>query len=702
MSTINAMQGMSMPPAPAPLPQAALPNVQEVAGMPREDRVSARKTAEFFWDQFQKGLTARRMHAKAWLMVLSILRGIHYFNFSRDGYLRPLKKPDQGSGIVRAIFPEMDPKYRWELGRLNSAKPGVDSIPIAGGGQDRYYKAQRAADLMEFWHEEADVSGFDDVLNQTILVYGMACIYPHIDKMRQSVRLRALSGCEIFPIPYDAQNWEEADGFMHVAFGSKQWLERQDEEMERQGQRPRKLMADKAGQIELGTHDLSPIITGGGRLGGGKSDGAVVLNVWMRPNSQRPAGEWAMLVGEEMYRYQSDLDQQGRSVLFPGGRDPMYPVYYDKHPNDFWGIGLCEKLIAPQREVNRQFSAMIKQALDNKSLLAFDSNLIEIEDIRNETGLVPYTSSGLEANKQPVFRVEGQPITREMTAIFELAQRAAQRAAGHESQIIFGMSEGRVDAGPATSMLNTNANTPIQPVMDRKRRAYRRVYPIVLDMLKGVWPAEKSVKILGRRRVGREIRLSQEGLPWSDEIILEPYPMLAGGSNAQLQMLFSMKQMPADDGKGPEIKSREFRQALQKIGSLPAGVDFTVKAEDRIGARIDMLINDGVQPGVAPAGASPDDLRFNLEDHEMAMDMLKEVILDPGFPYYSPQVQAALKTEMLFHQNAASGVHRMADVFDDGIEALDRRRMEAELDIQEQLGAGQVSDLGALVDMNLM
>jgi len=76
-----------------------MPNTDSVASLPRKNRRSARKLAEFITEQYRLGLDLRAPHAVSWIKVKSIMRNVHYFKI-RNGVWWPLRKKP---GQIRAV-----------------------------------------------------------------------------------------------------------------------------------------------------------------------------------------------------------------------------------------------------------------------------------------------------------------------------------------------------------------------------------------------------------------------------------------------------------------------------------------------------------------------------------------------------------------------------------------------------------------------
>jgi len=571
--------------------------------------------------------------------------------------------------------------YRWELGRINSNRLGVTATPISTGGLQAYHDARVAQYTMEHWVKEADVPGFYDAANQHLLYYGQVAYLRYMDRFRQQVYLKAVPGPELFPIPYDATTWEECHGIMRVALVTEEFLEQQDELYKVQNQRdPEKPMKKAVSNQSVKMHQHFTGFASNSDWAGSVK-GATGIWIWMKPTPQQPHGEHAFMLEDELYRYVAGQGPDGKSAALFNGKIPLEPVYYIKKPDDFWGTGFCETLIAPQMEANRQMNAILKSANMNTGFLGYNSDLVDPKDIHNNSdGLVPFRSPGYEERIAPLIHFPPQNVGRDVGAVMQIVDSFYKRAAGYESEVIFGKQEGRTETGPATNILHSNAQVPLQVVMERIYRAFERTYPEVLDMIKEVWPPEKQLRIQGPRNIGRSILLRKENLPTSNKVMLSPTPLMPNGKNEMMNLIFQLRGMIGQDGR-PELSSSEFRKALTHLNMTPPGLKLIDDAEERIQWRIDMLIGDGQTPQIQPA--SPQQPQLQYENHEMASAMLRKALLDPAFEIYGPNVKKALVAEFQFHDGFAPGKVYHPDQFDDDQDNADARRMEDELFAQE-------------------
>lgn len=659
-----------------------LPTTDTVAALPTSAKRDADAMARYFYTQMQRALAMRRSHATSWMKVLSILSGVHYFRIDQHGMWRPLRKHDERQ--IRATVPVLKHRYRREHGRLTSNQIGISAAPLTGRSPDSFYSAQLAQDTMTHWIDEIDLPGVEDEANQQLLVYGGYVYYAEKNPDRQQVYPRAFPMCDLLPIPYDARNWTEMDGVMRVTMVTDTWLEMQDElwSQRNDGKKPPMAMS-KLGSSQIAAPSSDWVGFSSGIEWYSRFRGARVTWVWMKPNETNGwMGEHAFMVEDKLFGYVSGTDPTGRSIVAPHGDLPLYPVYYLKVPHDWWPYGFCEELVPMQKEMNRQMTNMLEAAQINRGFLIYDQNLIAQNAIQDSiSGLVPADSPGPETRGDVIKHVPPAPIGREIGALLEIVDRFADSAAGHESGLIEGRSEGRLEGGPAINTLNANAQAPITPVLDRKWRALKRLYGEALDGIREVWPLNKKIKVLGAYNIGREILVERSRLPGSDTVMLSPTPLIVNGRMGMLQMMMNLRSIQTEDG--PLIKTRELRRGLQMLDLSPPGVEIYDKREQRILYRISQLIGDGNQPLIAPAGSGSANDMQQMEDHAMVVETMKEIILDPSFGMYGPQVQKALRMEFEYHRTQLDGVRTAVDNFDDAAERADAMQAENMLSAME-------------------
>jgi hypothetical protein len=312
-------------------------------------------------------------------------------------------------------------------------------------------------------------------------------------------------------------------------------------------------------------------------------------------------------------------------------------------------------------------------------LTFFDIGAVNQSDIQNQASpLIPMNLTQFDSvHNKPVYHYPAQPVSRDVTQSLDMALRFSDMAAGFRSGIVFGQQEGRTESGPATNLLSQNALASLDPAIKRLDRAWTRTYRKVLDMLHIVWPETKIVRTTGPSNIGREIAITKKQLPKSDEVLIRARPLLPGGRNTLASILFQLRQMPGEDGTvGTEVSSREFRQSLSEMNLLPPGLQLADKAAARIQNRINLLIGDSQKPAIQPSDPGNPQDRLAMENHKLAADMIKDIILDDSFLIYSDLVKRSLVQQFMFHHQRLYGSTQHPNLFDDDIEKLESLQAE--------------------------
>jgi hypothetical protein len=663
---------------------------EDVAAFEKKDQTSIKRMAQFIWDQYQAGLAARRLHALAWIMVRSFLKGIHYFEIDYTGAYKPIP-PETGK--PRSVVPIIKPYRKHMLGFLLNNPFGFTGKALSGSSKAAY-EANRAQDVLNGWIDDAGVERSRKQFFEILLEEGTVGLLPYVDKFRKNVFIRSIPGSSLFPIPHDARHPDELHGLILVEMMTKSWLELQDDLFEQQtGRPPVKRMEKKARQHMSGMHMNMPFM-GSASSAGGKFNGSVVLTAWFRSSEKSPKGQYFFMVGNEAFRH----IPPGHSVLdevMPGGEIPVEIAYWDKDSSDFWAGGFCDSLIPAQLDLNRSATTLARNAKRNHPFLIYDTESINASHIQSEeSGLIPMTQRHLEGTQRnPVYHFPATRVGRDVLHVIEMGRTNADVAAGARSGIVFGQQEGRTEGGPATTLLANNAFASLIPSQVEVDGAWTKTGKRVLDLLPFAWPKEKFLKLDKTGSVGRSLTVSRDQIPASQKVLIKARSLIAGGRNALLQILFQLTQMPGPDGKpGSELRPGEFRHSLAELEMIPPGLDISNRPAARIETRINLLIGDGQKPMIRPSEPGDVGDRLVMEEHKTALEMLKDTILDEaGWHAYGPMVKRALVQQARFHLSFLHGGSDQPNQFDDDMDNFEMqqtaRHLElAEMDLETQEG----------------
>lgn len=641
-----------------------VPESDNPSSMPREDRRNLEQVAKWLRDdQWEMAVSYRIRVARGWIAVRSIMEGYHYFYIDNFGVWVPLGKR---RGEIRAFTNLMRSRYNRELGRLVDNNITCNAIPRSALSGGAMYKAESAKVMTNAWLEEINMPMIWDEFCQHHLIYGMSALYRYVDHFNQQVVLEAVAGPELYPIPYYENSDQKLNGMFRAKMVTRQWIQDNVPEAE-----------NKVGNSSVSLGDKSMFLTSDVGMWNSTQDGALAIWFWMKRSRHLPNGLMGLIIEDEIFRYTTN-----------NGIIPFEISRYQQQSSRWYGIGLCETQVAPQMEHNRQYSDIIKSASFNKGRLFVNRGMFDVNELRDsDQTVITMQEDAYIGEKDPYYFLPPQRTGPDVGAVMALSEQDSRRAAGHESDIIMGQQEGRTESGPATERLNTNASSPLIPCTRRMANALKRTFPACLDMLRTTWPDDKQISTVGQENLPDEIHLKQRDTwPTSQDVIMMPGPILPMGRSEMLNLLYAMKQMPGDDGQGPEISSAEFRRALRMANYIPDGLETLDVEEQRIQQRLKMLFNDGQQPGFDPNDRQLHRLLM-FENHRKAVELIRKKILSPAFTdpkTTSRVVQNAFIDLLNFHMAAMEGDKLSSGGLGLDAEEADGRGMAQTLDIAEQ------------------
>lgn len=651
-----------------------IPSGQSLADQPEDVRADAKLIADWTIAHVQNARAERDWLERLWIRVESYMLGFHFFELDATGQWRstPLKE-----GEVRATRQLMRSKFRRELGRFTENVLTVQALAASPNNPQSFYKARRAELIINAWQEETQFADtYEDWASQQ-LHYGLSALHYYKDPRSQQVLSEAWSAVELYPIPWDARKDNQLQGLCRSKPMSKAWIE------EFLGP----IAAQKAGKMRVGRR-AGNFLSGAG-VGGKTTDeqAGQVTWVWILPTSRTQNGQHYILVEDEMFAYVDKADpDNGIEPPLRNGRFPVQLSRYSKQQDNWYGMGLLPTLIGAQAEADRQMSTIVRSSALSSGMLFINEAVLNMADVQDaDQTVIAYDEGAYDAHEEFFRVIPPIPVSRDVGAVLALSTENADLAAGHESDIIRGKAEGRVESGPAARLLNVNAQAPIAPVLGTMYRGLRQHYGDVLDMTGEVWPDEKLVRVVGRYDVVDEMMIRREEVPASADVVFRPAPLLPAGRTEMFNLLLQLRQTPADDGK-PEISSAEFRRGLAAIGMSPPGLELASAKDQRIRQRVGELFGDGKTPGASFSDAVSE-VSLKLEDPDALGAALIDFMLQPGFnSVASPQVQAAFLQALQLVRTLKLGDPSATQGFDDNLDirAHDALKSEEFLDAAEQ------------------
>lgn len=654
---------------PRRLPNA-VPSSNDLTAQPREVRLEADKIVKWTKSHIENTITQREYLERAWTKVDWYMAGFHYFAMDATGHVRVVPRKENE---VRATWPLMRSHYRRELGRFTDNVLTVHGYPRNTKNPQAFYKAQSAELMLNHWIDETQFAEVFEDWSSKQIYYGLSALYWYKDEFRRQVRAEAWQAREVFPIPWNAARDCNLEGLARVKRMTREWL------LQHLGPRA----AAKAGRVSSGLGvGMSPAMGGGGAGVGwsGKYESAAdVFWVWLLPTREIPTGISYIMVEDELFAYNAT------STALRNGQLPVQLSRYSTQQGSWYGMGMLPTLIGAQGEADRQISEIARGSRFKNGLMIFDSEALRESDLKDyNRDHIPSESGAYGAEKPPYFFIPPTPRTKDIDITLQMAMESGRIASGHESDILLGKAEGRVESGPLGQILTANAQAPIAPTLSTMYRGLTHAYADILDMCAEVWPEDKRIHIIGRYDLAEELVLSAENRPRSSDVILRPGALLPSGRTESANLLFKLRAVVGDDRK-PEISSEEFRRGLAALHLSPPGVELTGAKDQRVAQRVAALYNDGRTPG-GFFNDPADRALLKLEDVHALHKALTDVILDPAkMAVASPAVKRAFLMALKDIRSLMLG-DPASDGFDLNLDmdAYDARRGEEYMDALEQ------------------
>src|SRR6185295_4235502 len=97
-------------------------------------------------------------------------------------------------------------------------------------------------------------------------------------------------------------------------------------------------------------------------------------------------------------------------------------------------------------------------------MLIYRSDYLDADDAENaDRDILPMEGGAYGVDEEYVRVIPPVADSPEFGGAVGMAQEMGRAAAGHESDILFGKAEGRVESGPLGRILNVNAQAPLSP-----------------------------------------------------------------------------------------------------------------------------------------------------------------------------------------------------------------------------------------------
>ncbi len=354
----------------------------------------AKTIVEEVIEDFKQRQQAKRPFETSWQVNMNFLMGNHYCNIGYGGLLEEADK--QYFWQEREIFNHVAPIFDIRTAKLSKTKPKFSVLPATGDERDKQ-TAKVSKKIIDSVYYKL---GMDDKINQAIKwseVCGTAFYKVCWNSQKGQliaedeeggeirsgeVEVTVVSPFEIFPDSATRESLEDCESIIHARVYSARQVKSI-------------YGLDVEGQ-NINCYSLDNVVSGIGGLGynatatklieGAKHDSVLVLEKYIRPNSEYPNGRLIIVAGDNLV-YDGELPYKCGN---DGKRDfPFIRQVSLSEPGSFWGSSVIERLIPVQRAYNavknRKHEFINRLTL---GVLSVEDGSVDLENLE-EDGLCP-------------------------------------------------------------------------------------------------------------------------------------------------------------------------------------------------------------------------------------------------------------------------------------------------------------------------
>ncbi len=354
----------------------------------------AKTIVEEVIEDFKQRQQAKKPFETSWQVNMNFLMGNQYCNIGYGGLLEEADK--QYFWQEREIFNHVAPIFDIRTAKLSKTKPKFSVLPATGDERDKQ-TAKVSKKIIDSVYYKL---GIDDKINQAIKwseVCGTSFYKVCWDSQKGQliaededggeirsgeVEVTVVSPFEIFPDSATRESLEDCESIIHARAYSA-------------GEVKSIYGIDVEGQ-NINCYSLDNVVSGIGGLGynatatklieSTKHDSVLVLEKYIRPNSEYPNGRLIIVAGDNLV-YDGELPYKCGS---DGKRDfPFIRQVSLSEPGSFWGSSVIERLIPVQRAYNavknRKHEFINRLTL---GVLSVEDGSVDLENLE-EDGLCP-------------------------------------------------------------------------------------------------------------------------------------------------------------------------------------------------------------------------------------------------------------------------------------------------------------------------
>ena len=520
-------------------------------------------------DDFKRRAEARKSFDLIWQINMNFLMGNQYCNVGYGGQLEEQER--QFFWQEREVFNHIAPIYDMRYAKLSKIKPEINILPATNDERDK----QSAKVSKKIYQSVKNKLGIDSKVNQAIkwsevcgtvfykIVWnssiGQVVGKDEIGKPIKSgeIEFSVVSPFEIYPDSPVCESLDECQSLIHA----KAYTVKQIKSM---------YGIDVKGE-RVNTYSLDNVSVGIGGLGFNgtvpkiiecvKNDSAIVIERYVRPNSEYPNGRLTIIAGEQLV-YDDELPfmvGNDRQRDFPFVRQTSI-----EEPGCFWGTSVIERLIPVQRAFNavknRKHEFINRLSL---GVLSVEDGSVDLDNLEDE-GLCPgKVLVYRQGSNQPKY-LESESLPSGLSDEENSLLDEFNKISGVNDLLSTGSISSSI-SGTALELLISQDETRLNASVESIKVATRDIADKILKLYKQFAVFPRLARIIGENGQIEMFYFSSSDVS-SDDIEIENQTDSLQTLSQRREMIFSLLENGILKDKDGQLSNRMKSKILEMLG----------------------------------------------------------------------------------------------------------------------------------------
>lgn len=520
-------------------------------------------------DDFKRRAEAKKSFDLIWQINMNFLMGNQYCNVGYGGQLEEQER--QFFWQEREVFNHIAPIYDMRYAKLSKIKPEINILPATNDERDK----QSAKVSKKIYQSVKNKLGIDSKVNQAIK-WSEVCgtvFYKIVwnssigqvvgqDEIGQPIKsgeieFSVVSPFEIYPDSPVCESLDECQSLIHA----KAYTVKQIKSM---------YGIDVKGE-RVNTYSLDNVSVGIGGLGFNgtvpkiiecvKNDSAIVIERYVRPNSEYPNGRLTIIAGEQLV-YDDELPfmvGKDRQRDFPFVRQTSI-----EEPGCFWGTSVIERLIPVQRAFNavknRKHEFINRLSL---GVLSVEDGSVDLDNLEDE-GLCPgKVLVYRQGSKQPKY-LESESLPSGLSDEENSLLDEFNKISGVNDLLSTGSISSSI-SGTALELLISQDETRLNASVESIKVATRDIADKILKLYKQFAVFPRLARIIGENGQIEMFYFSSSDVS-SDDIEIENQTDSLQTLSQRREMIFSLLENGILKDKDGQLSNRMKSKILEMLG----------------------------------------------------------------------------------------------------------------------------------------